>query len=82
MAYLVSDDKKVTSTVEHGLVTGDYIKIQNVEERSGKLSETRKAELESMINTIHEVFYIDKFRIRCLKLSFLNFHTGSYYRFP
>jgi hypothetical protein len=51
------------------LVDGDYISIENAEERSGKLSEARKIEVESMINTIHQVFYIDKHRIRSVVLT-------------
>ncbi|KAF4690804.1 protein arginine methyltransferase 10, partial [Perkinsus olseni] len=62
------------ASVAHGLKDGDYIQIENAVETTTGKSANRKVEEEEMINTSHEVAYIDEYSIRIP----LSFPDGSY----
>ncbi|KAF4651746.1 protein arginine methyltransferase 10, partial [Perkinsus chesapeaki] len=55
--------------VAHGLRDGDYIEIESAVEVTVGKSDERKSEEEEMINTSHDVAYIDEYSIR-IPLSF------------
>ncbi|KAF4758139.1 hypothetical protein FOZ63_017590, partial [Perkinsus olseni] len=62
------------ASVAHGLKDGDYIQIEDAVETTTGKSANRKLEEEEMINTSHEVAYIDEYSIRIP----LSFPDGSY----